>query len=107
MSSFLNYSRSYQDYLSFLDGGSKVPYHVDNVPYFTKPYNIDEEIELDNKIYMRSSNRYFVGIITSQLVRQIFASDFKLVESEISKNKLLNDDEKLVKKVQLKMDFFN
>ena len=79
-----------QDFVNFIDGGCPVPYHMDGAKYVYKPNIINDIFEYEFKIYYKSYNRYFVGIASSQFVRPIFASDFKLMkqikEDSIYKN---------------------
>jgi len=102
MSSSKKHSQAYRDYLIFLDGGSKVPYHVVGCDYYMMPVNILEQLELDNKLYIKTNNKkYFVGNRTTKFVRSISASEYKLIQNEVNKIK----HNRLVTKVQLIMEF--
>jgi len=62
---------------------SLVPYFGEYT-YIPKPQYIEQTIFYDNKFYMKSFNRYFVGISLTKVVRQIHASDFNLIKKQIS-----------------------
>lgn len=97
-----NFSTASTDYMTFLDGGSRVPYHQDNVKYYPMPYNKIEELEFENKIYIHAHSGYYVSIVTSQWVRKITSQDYKYVKAQIDE---LSKDKKLINKSQLTMDF--
>ncbi|NCO01409.1 MAG: hypothetical protein GW906_06245 [Epsilonproteobacteria bacterium] len=69
----------YSDFVAFVDGGSIVPYFMDDCVYIPTPALITFKFEYDFKIYYKSYNRYFVGIHCSKTVREIHAGDFKRV----------------------------
>jgi len=98
-----------KDYILFLDGGSLVPYHMDNCTYVPYPNTkVIEELELDYKFYIKTSIGYFVGTNASNYVRKIHPSDFKLVKNQIKINKekeKVEDRNKVLIKTQLVMDF--
>jgi len=98
MSFSLNHSKSNRDYISFLDGGSKVPYYQDEAKYFPIPKNIEKILNYDNKIYYKKSHSYYVGIVLSDFVRLITAQDFHYIENEIKK---IKEQKKQDKKIQL------
>jgi len=99
-----------KDYISFLDGGSKVPYLVKEGTYFPIPANIFEVLEFENKQYMKTGKGYCVGIRLNNLVRSITAQDYRYVKSQIEIQKLLSEQEQkkgdsFINKVQFIMDF--
>lgn len=96
------FSQANKDYLTFLDGGSKVPYYQDGAKYFPKPYNVIEELELDNKFYTHSRSGYSVGTRMSNFVRSITAQDFRWVKEQLD-NKSIS--KQVINKTQLIMDF--
>ena len=91
-----------KDTQSFMDGGSRVPYSVSEGRFFPMPYNIVEQLEFDNKLYIKTPSGYYVGIRLSTMVRSITAQDYRYIESELKK---LEVTEPLVNKTQLLMDF--
>jgi len=90
------------DFLSFLDGGSKVPFQVKEGRYIPTPRNIIETIEYDNKLYYNCSSGYFVGCRLSSYVRSITAQDYRYI---INEYETLEESKILVNKTQLIMDF--
>ncbi len=91
-------STANRDYLTFLDGGSKVPYHQDNTKYIPTPYNIIESIDFENKKYINASSGYYVGTRLSNFVRSITAQDYKYVKAQVQPDKIIS-------KAQLVMEF--
>jgi len=66
----------YNDYIKFLDGGTKVPYFVDGVVYYVKHEVKEGYFEHEFKEYYKNCNRYFVGIGSSNLVRKISHKEY-------------------------------
>ncbi len=95
--------RADKDFLSFVDGGSIVPYYVSDALYSRKPnVQIVESISLDYKTYCQTrSNRYFVSVPVDSLIRYITAQDYLRVKDLVKKKELQNNTSKL----QLIMDF--
>jgi len=75
----------YKDFIAFVDGGSRVPYYMDNCTYYPRPQNIKEVFEYEQKTYYKTSRNYYVGVAFSQFVREITAQDYKTIQ------KLKND----------------
>ncbi|MFT7004263.1 MAG: putative HTH transcriptional regulator [Sulfurimonas sp.] len=96
-------SRADKDYLTFIDGGSLVPYYYREAKYSRKPnVKIIESISLDMKTYCQTqSNTYYVSVVTESLVRYITAQDFLRVRDEFKKREAQSN----VSKLQLVMDF--
>ncbi|MDT8339114.1 MAG: hypothetical protein RQ763_07935 [Sulfurimonas sp.] len=69
----------YNDYINFLDSGTKVPYFVHNVSYYVKHSIQEDYFEHEFKLYYKNCNRYFVGIHSEDLVRKISAKEYKEV----------------------------
>lgn len=91
----------YSDYISFVDGNSKVPYFVDGAIYVPKPKAFSEMFVFEMKEYYHSYNKYFVGIGSSKFVRSISANEFILVKGLHDSFHEFN----VPKKVQLLFDF--
>lgn len=90
------------DFISFMDSGSKVPYSIKEGKYIPTPKNIIETLEFDNKLYHNTSSGYFVGTRLSKYVRSITAQDYRYVSSQV---KLIEDSKILINKTQLIMEF--
>jgi len=69
-----------EDFINFVDGGSPVPYYVDNATYAYKPSIVHDVFEHDFKIFYKSYGKYYVGVGFSQFVRPIHAKDFKTMK---------------------------
>lgn len=70
-----------------------VPYFGEYT-YIPKPQYIEQTIFYDNKFYMKSFNRYFVGISLTKVVRQIRVSDFNLIKKQASEVKSITKSQK-------------
>ena len=88
------------DYVLFVDGNSKVPYHMEGAFYSYKPNIYTELFIFEMKEYYHSYNKYYVGIGASKFVRPISASEFNMVKVLY---KTLCDS-KISKKVQLSFE---
>lgn len=69
----------YEDFVHFVDDGSKVPYFMNDVKFTVKPKIIHHQFEYEFKIFYKSFNSYYVGVDFSQFVRSIRSSDFKMM----------------------------
>ncbi len=96
-----NFSRAEQDYIIFMDSGSSVPYHMEDVPYYPIPVIKLETLEYEDKLYIKSNSFYCVGTRLHSFVRKISAQDYRKIKSEIEAKKKSNS---IVGK-QLVMDF--
>lgn len=90
------------DLNSFLDGGSKVPFRMNEGKYIPTPSSIIETLEFDNKLYYNSHSGYFVGTRLSTVVRSITPQDYRFIQAEVKK---IENDTQLINKTQLIMDF--
>lgn len=70
----------HNDFMHFVDSGSKVPYFVDGVNYYRKPIVYSELIEYDFKQFYKCFNGCFVGIGCSSFVRKISVSEFEMIK---------------------------
>jgi hypothetical protein len=99
MSFFNSYDK---DFKSFMDGGSKVPFSAESGKYFPTPYNIIEQLEFDNKLYIKTPSGYCVGTRLSTMVRSITAQDYRYVQKQLQSAK---QAKQLLNKTQLVMEF--
>lgn len=90
------------DFISFMDSGSKVPFSIKEGRYFPTPRNIIETLEFDNKLYHKTNAGYCVGTRLSKYVRSITAQDYRYVSLQV---KHIEDAKILISKTQLVMDF--
>lgn len=91
---------------SFIDGGTRVPYYVEDCHYYVKHDIKEDYFEHEFKIYYKNCNRYFIGIKSNDLVRQITAQDYNIVledkrRAEERTKKFLSSAQKLKERLQL------
>lgn len=94
------------DLKSFIDGGSLVPFYVKHCRYYIKHKVKENYFEHEFKIYYKNCNRYFIGIGSSNLVRQITAQEYNIVledkrRAEERTNAFLNSAQKVKERLQL------
>ncbi|MDD5400745.1 MAG: hypothetical protein PHQ93_06140 [Sulfurimonas sp.] len=94
------------DLKSFIDGDCLVPFYVRDCHYYIKHKIQDDYFEHEFKIYYKNCNRYFIGIKSSNLVRQITAQDYNIVledkrRAEERTNAFLNSAQKVKERLQL------
>ena len=71
----------FSDFVTFVDGGSRVKYFVDGGKYVPKPLNIIDFFEFDFKQYYKTSSDCFIGISCQKFVRKIRVKDFNDMKS--------------------------
>lgn len=91
------------DYIQFVDGGSRVPFHISDGKYVpTKSISFKNDlVDFENKVYFKDkSHNYYVTTRQTNNSRVISAGEYKYVIDEINKQ-----SEKFKKEQKKQLEF--